>query len=211
MDKKIIKQGAEAILYLDILEGRRVLVKERIKKNYRISEIDEKLRKERTTKEVKLLRDARMVGVLTPQILHVDKLNYKIIMEFIDGIRVKDFLNDAKKGEIEFLCEQIGRSIGKMHAADIVHGDLTTSNMILKDDKVYFIDFGLGQHTKRIEDKGVDMRLLYDAIKAAHYNILSICWANIIKGYKKEYKNADVVLKKIEEIARRARYAKRND
>ena len=96
-----------------------------------------------------------------------------------------------------------------MHAADIVHGDLTTSNMILKDGKVYFIDFGLGQHTKRAEDKGVDMRLLHDAIKAAHYNILDECWVSIIKGYKKEFKNAEVVIKKIEEIARRARYADR--
>jgi TP53 regulating kinase-like protein len=207
---EIIKQGAEAILYIDSWEGQRVLVKERIKKRYRVPQIDERLRKERTVKETKLLRDVRMLGVPTPQILHVDKKDHKIIMEFIDGERVKEFLGHANEEEIESVCEQIGQLIGKMHAADIVHGDLTTSNMIFRGGKVYFIDFGLGQHTKRVEDKGVDLRLLYGAIKAAHYNTLGICWASVLKGYKKEYKNADIVIKKIEEIAKRTRYAKRD-
>ena len=209
MSKQIINRGAEAILYIDSWEGQRVLVKERIKKGYRISQIDDKLRKERTAKETKLLRDVRSVGVVTPKVFDVDKTDHKIIMEFIDGERIKEFLGSANKEEAKSVCKQIGRTIGKMHAADIVHGDLTTSNMILKDGKVYFIDFGLGQHTKRAEDKGVDMRLLHDAIKAAHYNILDECWVSIIKGYKKEFKNAEVVIKKIEEIARRARYADR--
>jgi Kae1-associated kinase Bud32 len=211
MEKEIINRGAEAILYIGKWEGQRVLVKERIKKGYRIPQIDEKLRKERTVKETKLLRDARAVGIPTPQILHVDKKDNKIIMEFIDGERVKELLGNANEGEIEDVCEQIGQSIGKMHAADIVHGDLTTSNMMLMDGKVYFIDFGLGQHTKRVEDKGVDLRLLHDAIKAAHYKILDECWASVLKGYKKEFKNAEVVIKKIEEIARRARYAERGN
>lgn len=209
MSKQIINRGAEAILYIDSWEGQRVLVKERIKKSYRIPQIDDRLRKERTAKETKLLRDVRSVGVVTPKVFDVDKKDYKIIMEFIDGERIKEFLGSAGKKEIKKVCEQIGRTIGKMHATDIVHGDLTTSNMILKDDKVYFIDFGLGQHTKRVEDKGVDMRLLHDAIKAAHYKILDECWKHIVNGYKKEFKNADVVIKKIEEIARRARYADR--
>ena len=209
MSKQIINRGAEAILYIDSWEGQRVLVKERIKKSYRIPQIDDRLRKERTAKETKLLRDVRSVGVVTPKVFDVDKKDYKIIMEFIDGERIKEFLGSAGKKEIKKVCEQIGRTIGKMHATDIVHGDLTTSNMILKDDKVYFIDFGLEQHTKRVEDKGVDMRLLHDAIKAAHYKILDECWKHIVNGYKKEFKNADVVIKKIEEIARRARYADR--
>ena len=51
---------------------------------------------------------------------------------------------------------------------------------------------------------------LHDAIKATHYKILKTCWGSIIKGYKEEYKNSDIVIKKIEEISRRARYAKRD-
>ena len=211
MEREIIKRGAEAVLYIDSWERRRALVKERIRKSYRISKIDEKLRKERTAKEAKLLREARSIGIPTPQILHVDTTEHKIIMELIEGERVKEFLSGAGKKEVEAVCRQIGETIGKMHAADIVHGDLTTSNMILKGGKVYFIDFGLGQHSRRIEDMGVDLRLLHDAIKATHYNILDICWKSVIIGYKKEFKNADVVIKKIEEIAGRARYAKRGE
>ncbi len=211
MEKEIIARGAEAILYLDNWENQRVLVKERIKKGYRVKQIDEKLRKERTSHEVKLLTDARTVGVATPQILHVDKTECKILMEFISGERIKEKLGHAERTEIEKICEKIGSAIGRLHDANIIHGDLTTSNMILdKNGKIYFIDFGLGGYSKRVEDKGVDLKLLHDAVKAAHYKILKLCWRNILIGYRKEYKNADEVIKKIEEIEGRARYAKRN-
>jgi len=213
---QILYRGAESIIYLDSFEGQKALVKERIKKNYRIAQIDEKLRKERTNHEVKLIRDARSVGVPTPQILGVDKTNYKIVMEFIDGERIKEFLNHADEKETSDVCKQIGRSIAKLHKRNIIHGDLTTSNMILQNGtgKIYFIDFGLGGYSKRAEDKGVDLKLLYEAIKAAHYKILKLCWRTIVEGYRKEYgkeyKNAEEVIRKIEEIEGRVRYAKRN-
>jgi len=206
---QIIKRGAEAILYLDEFESQKVLVKERIKKSYRIGQIDQKLRKERTRKEVKLLTEARKVGVGTTKIFHVDESNSKIIMEFVDGMRIKELFYTAGKKTIEKICLQIGIQIGKMHTIGIVHGDLTTSNMILKDDKVHFIDFGLGEFSKRIEDQGIDLNLLQEALKSTHFKILNLCWSNILKGYEKEYKNAKQVLKKIEEIEKRARYAER--
>lgn len=206
---EIIKQGAEAILYIGSWEGQKVLVKERIKKRYRIDQIDSKLRKERTAKEVKLLREARSNGVPTPQIFNVDNNDYKIIMEFIDGEQVKKFFGHASIDDVKEISEKIGISVARLHEAGIVHGDLTTSNMILKDGIVYFIDFGLGQHTKRVEDKGMDLRLLQNAIKSAHYEILEEVWSSFMKGYKKEYKNAQTVIKKTDEISRRARYAER--
>ncbi|MEM5843897.1 MAG: KEOPS complex kinase/ATPase Bud32 [Candidatus Aenigmatarchaeota archaeon] len=208
---EIIYKGAEAILYLDFLEGKKVIVKERIEKKYRIEEIDKKLRKLRTRKEVSLLREARSIGVATPQVLFVDEENHKIIMEFIEGVRLKEFLNSARKEEIEKVCFEVGKAIGKLHSSGIVHGDLTTSNMILKDDKIYFLDFSLGDFSKRIEDFGVDLNLLYEAIKSAHFKVLKLCWDNIVKGYKKEYKDAEKVLKKVEEIERRARYMERKN
>lgn len=208
---QIIKQGAEAILYLNNYEDQKVLVKERIKKNYRITPIDEQIRRLRTRKEVKLLTDARKVGVLTPTILHVDFQKNKIYMEFIDGIVVKDFLNsqNINEDDIKELCAKIGTAIGKLHSIDLVHGDLTTSNMILRGDDLYFIDFGLGEHSKRIEDKGVDMNLLYEALSSTHFKILNLCWETIIKAYRKEFKNADAVIEKVKEIEARSRYAKR--
>lgn len=203
---EIIKQGAEAILFLDRFDGEQVLVKERIRKKYRILQIDEKLRKLRTRKEVKLLAEARRCGVLTPKILHVEEKNSKIAMEFIDGIRIKELLNSADLKTVKKISQEIGRLIGKLHANGIVHGDLTTSNMISKNNQIYFIDFGLGEFSRRIEDQGVDLNLMMEALKSTHFKILKVCWDNIIKGYKKEYNDADKALEKIEEIEKRARY-----
>lgn len=208
---QIIKQGAEAILYLNSYEDQKVLVKERIKKNYRITPIDEQIRRLRTRKEVKLLTDARKIGVLTPTILHVDYQKNKIYMEFIDGIVVKDFLNsqNINEDDIKELCAKIGTAIGKLHSIDLIHGDLTTSNMILRGDELYFIDFGLGEHSKQVEDKGVDLNLLYEALSSTHFKILNLCWETIIRAYRKEFKNADAVIEKVKEIESRSRYAKR--
>lgn len=206
---EILYRGAESIIYIGNFEGQKVLVKERIKKSYRLEQIDILLRKRRTKKEVKLLAEARKCGIPTPKILHVDEIKHKIIMEYIAGERIKELLNSAKKGEIEKICFDIGKLVGKLHSAGIVHGDLTTSNMILKDDKIYFIDFGLGGFSKRIEDQGVDMNLLFEALRSTHVKILNLCWGNIVKGYKEEYKNAEQVLRKVDEIEKRARYAER--
>jgi Kae1-associated kinase Bud32 len=206
---QILYRGAEGIIYLDDYDGEKVLVKERVKKPYRLPQIDLKLRKERTRKEVKLLTDARTVGVPTPQILHVDEKNHKIIMQYLNGVRVKDALNTSDKQTIQKICQTIGNMVARLHANNIIHGDLTTSNMILQNDKIYFIDFSLGDYSQRIEDKGTDLKLLREALKSTHFKVLKICWSNILKSYKKEYKDAQKVIERIEEIERRARYKTR--
>lgn len=203
---KILYKGAESWIYQDCYEGETIIVKERIKKRYRIEQIDEKLRKERTRKEVKLLTEARKCGVSTPKILHVDFLKHKIIMENVAGVRIKEFLNSSDSTAVKKVSFEIGKLIGRLHANGIVHGDLTTSNMILKDNQIYFIDFSLGEFSKRLEDQGVDMNLMYEALKSTHFKILKICWSNIVKGYKEEYSEASKVLEKVEEIEKRARY-----
>jgi len=206
---KLIKQGAEAKLFLSKKDGQKILIKDRIKKKYRIPQIDKKIRKSRTSQEFNLLSEARRNGVPTPKILDVDKKTHKIIMEFIDGKRIKELLNKSDKKTIERLCSEIGKLIGKLHSAGIIHGDLTTSNMILRDDKIYFIDFGLGFFSKKVEDQGTDLRLLHEALKSTHYQILDVSWKNVIKGYKREYSKADIVLNRVSEIEKRARYMER--
>jgi len=207
---EIIKRGAEAVLYIDYFEGMKVLVKERIKKSYRLELLDKKLRAERTRREANLMREARKVSVNTPQIYHVDEENCKIIMEFIDGKRLKDILDGWSEEKIEKTFLEVGRCVGKMHSADIIHGDLTTSNILVKNDKIYFIDFGLGHFSKRIEDKGTDLNLFKEAIKATHPKLLNLCWQNIVIGYKETFKDWEEVLKRVDEIERRARYAERS-
>jgi len=200
---EIIGQGAEAKLYSD----RKKVIKDRIKKTYRIKQIDEKLRRTRTKKESNLISASRRTGVPTPFLFQTTE--NKIIMEYIQGQRIKEIFQKPDMNKIKKLSKNIGQLIGKLHSNGIIHGDLTTSNMILRDDKIFFIDFGLGYFSRKIEDQGTDLRLLYNALKSTHFKILNISWNNIIQGYRKEYKHAEKVLKKVKEIESRTRYAKK--
>ena len=203
---KVLKQGAEAIIYSDRLDGEKVLVKERVKKNYRVEQIDTKLRKERTRQELKLMREARGHGVLTPKIISSDESSYKIIMEPLDGKLVKDFLNGSRS--FEKVCFDIGKNIGKLHNVGIIHGDLTTSNMIISDGKVYLIDFGLGQFSNRIEDMAIDLTVLLEALRATHNKISDKCWRSIVKGYRPANGKSHDVMVRACEIEHRGRYKK---
>lgn len=202
---KIIKRGAEAILYLEDDH----LVKERIKKSYRVPQIDEKLRKFRTRKEARLISGAKRCGVETPNIISVDENNFKINMEFIDGKRLKEFLNETNDENRKKVAEELGKKIGLLHNHGIVHGDLTTSNMILKDDKIFFIDFGLGEFSRRIENQAVDLSVLKEAFKSTHFKHLNLLWENFIKGYRQTNDNFNKVLDTLNDIEKRGRYVKR--
>jgi len=203
--QKIIAHGAEAILYRRKFEGNYILIKERIKKSYRITEIDKALRKTRTKNEAKLLNEARRRGVATPQVFSVKE--YKIAMEFIDGKRIKEILLSETDSRKE-IAEKIGSNIAKLHSGEIVHGDLTTSNMILKGGKIIFIDFGLGFFSKKTEDYATDLSVLKEAIKSTHFKYLNELWQTIINSYTKEFDKGKDVLKKLEEIEKRGRYVK---
>lgn len=193
---KILARGAEAILY----KTDDKVIKDRISKSYRIKEIDDKLRKRRTKLEAKLLSEAARAGVPTPRILETEKT--KLIFEFIDGVKIRDWLEQEKdKRKIKKICKEIGESVAKLHSANIIHGDLTTSNMILKDKKVYFIDFGLGMHSQRIEDKAVDLHLFKECLKSKHYKIWKLCWESFLLGYKNKE-----VLKRLAIVEGRGRY-----
>ncbi len=249
--KKEIAHGAEAVLILDEREGETVLVKDRVKKGYRLPELDHKIRKQRTKHEDSLLHRAARAGVSTPRVfdssenklasrrretsLRTSQWETKIVMEFIDGDRVKDVFNEMDEKERAETATLIGESLGKLHSASIVHGDFTTSNMLLKKEttdkegrglkwseknharhpvtahaplghRLFIIDFGLGKFSRKIEDQAVDLYLLYEALKAAHFTYLNEAWQNILKSYRQHYAQAPYVLKRFEKIEKRRRY-----
>ncbi|MFQ6020911.1 MAG: KEOPS complex kinase/ATPase Bud32 [Candidatus Aenigmatarchaeota archaeon] len=201
---KIIKRGAEAILYLKD----NYLVKERIKKGYRIKELDKSIRKTRTKKESKLLSEARRCNVPTPRIISVNENEFKIIMDFIEGERLKELLNKTNNENRIKLSREIGKSTGLLHKHGIIHGDLTTSNMIYKE-KIFFIDFGLGEFSQRLEDQGVDLALFKEALKSTHFKFLNQIWKSFIKGYKETNTNWKKVLNTLDNIEKRGRYVRR--
>jgi TP53 regulating kinase-like protein len=212
MDKKkllLIKKGAEAKLYLTTWHGRKVIIKKREPKKYRPKELDSIIRNYRTIHESKLIHEAKDAGVSTPIIYLVDRCESTIIMGFIKGKQMKQILRKIGKKERKKICYQTGISIGKLHKHGIIHGDLTTSNIILSQNKkIFFLDFGLGEKTEELEAKGVDLHLIKRALQSTHYQFTEECFNSIIKGYSEVFSVDDVkkILTKIREIERRGRY-----
>jgi Kae1-associated kinase Bud32 len=193
---KIIQQGAEAIISLKDNQ----IIKNRVFKSYRIQELNNKLITRRTKSEAKIIEKLKNI-IPVPKIISINKENNQIVMEYINGKKLSETLEslDYKK-----ICKQIAETITKMHDFGVIHGDLTTSNMIFKDEKVYFIDFGLGFHSNKIEDKAVDLHLIQQALNAKHFSISEICFNTILNNYKpKEYKK---IIQRIKVIESRGRY-----
>jgi TP53 regulating kinase-like protein len=205
----LIKKGAEANLYLADWHGRKVVMKKRSPKKYRPTRLDEQIRIYRTIHEPQLMHEAKKAGVPTPTIFLVDLANTTIIMEFIEGKQVKQLLGEASESERQKLCLKIGELIGRLHEHGIIHGDLTTSNMILDSEgKIFFVDFGLGEKTKELEFRGVDLHLMKRALQSTHFRFTEECFQAVIHGYSKALgaKNVKDILSKIKEIERRGRY-----
>jgi len=204
--KKILYRGAEAEICLSKYMGKTVVQKRRIKKAYRIKEIDALLIASRTKEEAKLIAESRTHGVSVPIIYDVDLAYGIITMEYLAGKRVKDILNSLEEAERKLICQKIGESIACLHNHDIIHGDITTSNMILLDNRIHFIDFGLGCKNIEMEAKGVDLHVLMEAFESTHSRY-SHCFTYVFEGYTKQFQgNASAVMKKIDDIVRRGRY-----
>ncbi len=205
----LIKKGAEASLYLMVWQDRKVLVKKRLPKEYRPARLDQQIRTYRTVHEPLLLHGAKQAGVPTPIIYQVNLKEATIVMEFIEGKQVKELLTNQSDEERKRVCLEIGKSIGKLHKSGIVHGDLTTSNMILDpEEKIVFVDFGLGEKTNELEAKAVDLHLMKRALQSTHFKFAEECFNAVIDGYSSVLgvERAKAVSEKIEEIERRGRY-----
>ena len=230
----IIAQGAEALL---IKSGNEV-IKKRIKKSYRLPKLDIKLRRQRTRREFKLLQKASKI-IPVPKITKI--FEYDLTLDFIKGKKLSDNLDSLKNAL--GICNLIGQNIAKLHDSNIIHGDLTTSNMIYVDNsqksnnfnkkhkdnssninninnasllnkdistrdnknKVYFIDFGLGFESLKIEDKATDLHVLKEALEARHFKNADKFWPSVLKGYKIS-KNFKEAIKRLEKVEKRGRY-----
>ena len=193
---KELKKGAEAELIIAKYADAKCVIKKRIKKNYRDELLDQTIRKRRTRSEAKIIKNLKGI-VNVPELFNVDEVNAEITMEFIDGAMLKDVIDKKKE-----LCTLAGEEIKKIHDNGIIHGDLTTSNMIYKKDKkLYFIDFGLGYFSKKIEDLATDLIVFKKTFNATHSEI-SGGWALVIKGYAP----SKALMTQMEKIEKRARY-----
>lgn len=197
--KKLIAQGAESKLFLI---GNKIL-KNRFAKKYRIKEIDDRLRKSRTRREAKVLQKLEEMKFPSPKLINNDE-NENLIIEKIDGKLIKDVL---EKSNYIRLSQEIGGKIAILHNENIIHGDLTTSNMILnKNNEVYFIDFGLSFFSHKFEDRAVDLHLLKEALESKHHRIWEKCYKSALEGYVKNAKGGKETIKRLGVVESRGRY-----
>lgn len=173
------------------------VIKTRVPKEYRIRELDERLRSERTRAEAKIMSEARRLGIPTPIVYDVRQ--FSLVMERIDGRPMKEVITPS-------LSREIGALTGRLHRGGLIHGDLTTSNMIVKEDVIYLIDFGLSFWDGTIEARGVDVHVYYQTLVSSHENHEELMVA-FAEGYRAAFPEAaEDVLRRVKEIEYRGRY-----
>jgi len=192
----MLARGAEAI----IEKKKNHVLKKRISKSYRHKDIDAALRKHRTKREAKVLEKVHNLGFKVPFLYNVDDKKMTLEMEFLNGLKLRDVLHKSPKN----YSKELGRKIALLHDQNIIHGDLTTSNMVLHKKEIYLIDFGLSFFSHKIEDKAVDLHLLEQALESKHYKIFKECIKAALQGYKIS-KNSNEVLKRLEQVRSRGR------
>ena len=129
-----------------------------------------------------------------------------INMDFIEGKKVRDVLEE--NSEFQQVAQEIGKKVAQLHQQDIVHGDLTTSNMLLNNDNLTFIDFGLSAFSEKVEDKAVDLFLLDRALESKHYQLYPEIFAEVLAAYKESYPEAVAVLERFHQVQKRGRNKK---
>ncbi len=203
-----IAHGAEAVLYRDDggQDDGAIIIKKRLEKAYRLPQLDSSLRKFRTRREAKILRKLEELNFPAPRLREFSDSRMEIIMDFVPGIKVKDALESGMlQGDVpgeglpgsealqapkaagldwRRLAREIGEKIRMLHSRDIIHGDLTTSNMLLHKGRVHFIDFGLSAFSEKIEDKAVDLHLLDRALESKHYQLYPDIFEEVLEGYR---------------------------
>ena len=194
---KLIAQGAESKLFL----VKNKVIKDRFRKTYRIKEIDEKLRKARTKREAKVLDKLQKINFPTPELINNNEKD-TLEIEYIKGKLIKNKLNENNCIK---LSNEIGRKVAILHNNSIIHGDLTTSNMIFNKE-VYFIDFGLSFFSPKIEDKAVDLHLLKEALESKHSRIWEKSYKAALDVYVKKAVDGKEILERIKIVEKRGRY-----
>ncbi|KAK9528386.1 hypothetical protein VZT92_012550 [Zoarces viviparus] len=211
---ELLKQGAEARVYRAEFLGKPTIVKERFPKRYRHPVLDEKLTHRRTVQEVRSILRCRRAGISAPVVYFVDYTSHCIFLEEIVGSStVRDHIASTRQSdcsnELAWLAERVGQILAKMHEEDVVHGDLTTSNMLLRhqedgESELFLIDFGLSYISALPEDKGVDLYVLEKAFLSTHPNTETL-FERLLKSYAAASKKSSAVIKKLDEVRLRGR------
>jgi len=211
-EEKPVSRGAEASLHAVEWLGLPALRKERETKSYRPKNLDERLKRERTRNEVRLLTEARRLGVRTPIVYDVDLPNHRLILEQLPGPTLKDLLDAAKEDPVPVTppVRALGSALGRLHAGGISHGDLTSSNILYPDGPggaPALLDLSMGSRNAGVEERGIDLHLVEEDLKALHPKGEAL-FRTFLEGYAEGNPNGQAeVRKRAREIRARVRYS----
>jgi TP53 regulating kinase and related kinases len=152
-----------------------------------------------------------LAGVRTPLLYYVSPKEFLIVMRRIEGTRLKSLLTSPAGGEVGALSSRFGAAVGRLHNGGVMHGDLTTSNVMVDEaGALYLIDFGLAIRSAKVEDHAVDIRLIKETVAGAHPEVSSAVMKAFLAGYGAVVGEgrAKQVASKLVEIERRGRYAR---
>ncbi|KAJ1824860.1 serine/threonine-protein kinase bud32 [Coemansia sp. RSA 2671] len=205
-EQVLIRQGAEARVYKTTMpDGRAAVAKQRFSKSYRHPDLDAKLTRGRLNQEARSLKRCKEHGICVPEVIRVDKSSATLFIEFIHGPTLKEWIvaNGNPDQENELMAT-VGRILHQMHSFDVIHGDLTTSNMILdSSNQLVLIDFGLSQISSSAEDKAVDLYVLERAFISTHPNSERL-FATVLEAYSVS-EAARLILRRLEDVRQRGR------
>jgi TP53 regulating kinase-like protein len=204
----MLARGAESIIFKIEQWGQSYVLKWRQSKSYLLNEIDTQLRRARINRECKMLTFSRTLGVPTPAVYSVDLHNHTILMDFIDGTQFKQLAGQVPTPELISMCHEFGQLIALLHSGNVVHGDPTTSNVIVDNDaKLWLVDFGLSEMNATLETKGVDLHLIHRALETTHWDLQETMLESTLEGYiNVQGDSAEPVLSRMKEIRERGRY-----
>ena len=192
-------RGAEAIVETIEWNGQTVVSKIRNKRGYRHPSLEKRLVVERLRGESRIMERLLSQGIPVPAIFSVNTSDNSIFMEFIEG----ETLERALRGkDFKVHLIQTAQLISNIHSLNVIHGDPTTSNFMVKD-KIYAIDFGLSTISDDSEDRSSDLRVFLESIDSHHSEINGR--DIFLKSYSK-WKGSAPVLKSLEVLELRGRY-----
>ncbi|MBI3840470.1 MAG: Kae1-associated serine/threonine protein kinase [Thaumarchaeota archaeon] len=207
---RLLYRGAEADLLRGRWQGRDAVTKVRRPLVYRLRVLDDAIRRQRTVREAEMMHSARGAGVRSPHLYFVDPRGAAIVMEYIEGERMKDAVDGGSPKKVAGMFRRLGLAAARLHSAGIMHGDLTTANVILGGREITLLDFGLSSHTTRVEDHAVDLRLIKETIVGAHPGFSALALDALHEGYSSEAGpgRSKAVFTQLKGIERRGRYAR---
>ena len=141
----LIRQGAEARIYsrpdgfLSTFPGLACIIKERFVKTYRHPTLDTSLSLRRMRAEARQLVRCRQLDLPVPAVLLVDLPRRQLWLEDVrgrHGMPLGDWFQRILELEsptpyLNKMATELGRLLAKLHANWIIHGDLTTANIIV--------------------------------------------------------------------------------